>query len=303
LSAGFLACAASAIADARLAALALALAGCVRPSPPSASARRVHDGLGREVALPAVVRRVVSLAPSSTEILFAVGAGPLLVGVDRYSDWPPEARAVQKVGADVDPSLERILALKPDVVFTATSANTQATAEALARLGLAVFVSRAGSLEEIYADVVAVGGAAGRAAEAARLSAAMRARIEAVHARAARRPPVPTLVVVWPEPLVVAGRASHVGDLLAAAGARNVADDSAQPFPAYSLERVIARAPELIVVGTHDHGTPPLAPLERLSTVPAVRQRRIHVVDGNLLFRPGPRVTDGVELLAHLVAP
>jgi iron complex transport system substrate-binding protein len=284
----------------RCAALLVLLAACRGRGAP-VGARSVTDGMGRAVRLPATVARVVSLAPSSTEILFAIGAGATVVGLDRYSDWPPQTARVEKVGANLDPSLERVVALRPDVVFTNTSANNQATVEGLERLGLAVFVSRSEGLEAIYRDVQAIGDAVGRSAAASRLAADLRARVEAVRARARGAPPVRTLVVVWPDPLVVAGPTTHVSDLLAAVGAVNVADDTRQSFPTYSLERVIARAPEALIVGTHSNGPPSLAALERLTTVPAVRDRRVFTVDGDLLFRPGPRVADAVERLAELL--
>ncbi len=282
----------------------IAVGGCTRVAPAAATGRRtVRDGLGRPVLVPDRVARVVSLSPSSTEIVYALGAGDRVVGLDRYSDWPPETRKVDKVGANLEPSLERIVALRPDLVLTATTANTQATTQAIERTGIAVFVSKADTLAQIYEDIESIGDAIGRLPEARVLTRSMRARLEALRARHAGRRPVRTLLVVWSEPLVVAGRASHLDDLITAAGGVNIVDDSAIPFPNYSLERVMARAPEALVVGTHAYGSPPLAPLERLTTVPAVRDHRVYLIDGDLLFRPGPRVVEGAEALARLLVP
>jgi ABC-type Fe3+-hydroxamate transport system substrate-binding protein len=282
--------------------LAFLAVGCRREA--AVGGREVKDGMGRLVRLPPAekIGRIVSLAPSSTEILFALGMGGRLVGVDGYSDFPKEAAALPRVGADVDPSLEKIVALKPDLVLTATSANTQATAETLERLSVPVFVSHADSLEDIYRDVRAIGAATGRDGEAAALAQSMRGRVAAVAARRAGAARVPSLVVVWSEPLVVAGSGSHVGDLLAAAGGENLAGDSPQPFPTYSLERLVVRAPEVVVVGTHATGSPPIAPLERVAAR-TPKPFRIATADGDLLFRPGPRVADGVELLDRLLHP
>ena len=292
-------------APALLAGLVLLLlgAGCRRPAAVGLVERR--DGLGRLVRLPPPerLRRLVSLAPSSTEILFALGAGDRIVGVDRYSDFPAATRQLTKVGADVDPNLERILALHPDAVLTATSANNQRTAEALERLGLPVYVSRAESLEQILDDVVALGGLLGRTAEAGALVSSLRARLEEVAVRRRGGRQVPTLVAVWTEPLVVAGGKSHVGDLLRAAGGDNVAGDAPQPFPTYSVERLLARRPEVVVVGTHADHAPPAAPLARLAERPGAPRFRIVEVDGDLLFRPGPRVVGGVEALAEILHP
>jgi iron complex transport system substrate-binding protein len=131
----------------------------------------------------------------------------------------------------------------------------------------------------------------------------MRARIAAVASRVSALPPVKAVVVVWSEPLVVAGAQSHVAELLRAAGGVNVADDSQQPFPTYSLERLVERAPEVIIVGSHADVTPPLAPMEALKSIPAVKNHRIVLVDGDLLFRPGPRLPDGVEALGRALHP
>ncbi|HEX2569215.1 MAG TPA: cobalamin-binding protein [Polyangia bacterium] len=281
------------------------LGACSRGAKRStAGPRVVHDGLGRELRLPARVERVVSLAPSSTEILYAVGAGGKIVGVDRYSNYPAVARALPQVGADMDPSLERIVALRPDVVFTATTANTQGTVENLERLGIPVYVSRVLHLEDIYGDILGLGDAVGGAEEARRLVAELRGRVATLGARYKNAAPVRTLVIIWPEPLVVAGRASHIGDLIRAAGGVNLADDSPQAFPSYSLERMLVQAPEVLIVGGHSTGgPPPLGALEQLVTVPAVQKHRVHVVDGDVVFRPGPRVVEAIDLLGRLLHP
>ncbi len=281
---------------------ALLLGACRTPTAPPAGGRDVVDGTGRQVHLPAKVSRVISLAPSTTEILFALSAGDRIVGLDRFSDFPPEARNRERIGSNLDPSLERILALKPDLLFAATTANSMATVTAIERLGVPVYVSRSASLAEVYADVAAVADAIGLRAEGERLAASMKARIDAVRAAHAGARPIPTLVVVWSEPLNVAGKGGHVDELIRAAGGRNIADDSEQPFPTYSVERVLARAPEVILVGTHSEGAPPMTALLRLA-VPAVKNKRIHQIDGNLLFRPGPRLPDGVEAMARLLHP
>jgi iron complex transport system substrate-binding protein len=261
--------------------------------------------MGRTVRVPAIVHRVISLAPSTTEVLFALGAGSRVVGVDGYSDFPKAATAIEKVGSDLDPSLERILALRPDIVFTATSANAQKTVEAIERLGIAVYVSSPKHLDQILTDVRRIADALGDAPSGERLAADLTKRVAAVHDRIAAAPKVKALSVVWPDPLVVAGRDTHVDDLLRAAGAENAASD-ATGYPTYSIERVIASAPEVVVFGTHanaEAGTTVPPGIARLSTVPAVRDKRVYGVDGDILFRPGPRVVDGIERLAALFHP
>jgi iron complex transport system substrate-binding protein len=264
----------------------LALAGCHPGGAPHA-----HE-----------VRRIVSLAPSSTEILYALGVGDRVVGVDQYSDWPPAAAAVPRVGSDLSPSVERILALKPDVVFIATSANSRELPAELERLGVRVVISHVETLDDLWRDIVASGDAVGRHDAGVALAASLRARVAATHARVAALPVPRVLLVVWADPLTVVGGHSFVDEVIRAAGGANIAGDSAQPYPQYSVERMLARAPEVIVVGSHKGG-PPLAPLTSHTSLPAVKNGRIHSVDGDLLFRPGPRLVDGVELLARLFHP
>jgi iron complex transport system substrate-binding protein len=283
-----------------VAAALVCAAGCARREATPKSERVVVDTADHTVRLPAKVERIVSLAPSVTEILFAVGAGPKVVGVDRFSSWPPEARKVEVVGSDLEPSLERIVALRPDVVFSARTANPESTVRSLERLGISVYVSHAPTVGAVRRDIVQIGEVVGRRAEAEALSTRMEARIEALRGAVSgdggHGPLV--LVVVWPEPMTVAGPGSFVDELLRHVGARNLAGDAPVPFPTYGVERVIERQPDVIIVGTHAAGAPPLQPLERLP-VPAAKNRRIHLLDGDLLFRPGPRLVEGAEALVR----
>jgi len=251
---------------------------------------------------PGGVRRIVSLAPSTTEILYALGAGDRLVGVDQYSDYPPEAAKVLRVGSDLQPSVERIAALKPDVAFVATSANARELPEQLGRLGIRVVVSQVVTLDDVWKDIQSTGDAVGRHDAAVALVARLRARLESVHARVATLPPEKALVVVWADPLTVVGGHSFVDEAIRVAGGENIAGDSKQPYPQFSVERMVARAPAVIVIGSHKGGPDP-TPLLAHASVPAVQQKRVHIVDGDLIFRPGPRLVDGIELMAKLFHP
>jgi iron complex transport system substrate-binding protein len=288
------------------AALALAASCSQRQAPTSREAvRTVRDGMGSELRLPATVRRVVSLAPSTTEVIFAVGAGPLVVGADRYSDFPAEAARVEKVGQDMDPSLERIVALRPDLVFAATTANSQRNVEALERTGIPVYVSHADGLDAIFDDVERIADALGRREAGRALAASLRARRDAVVARTSHLGRVRAVVVVWTDPLLVAGPHSQVDELLRDAGGDNVAGDAAPGYPAYSIERLLARAPDVVIAGTHANGEndPTRMLADRLGALPAVRRGKVIALDGDLMFRPGPRIVDGLEKLARELHP
>jgi iron complex transport system substrate-binding protein len=250
----------------------------------------------------APVRRIVSLAPSTTEVLFALGAGDRIVGVDQFSDYPPAARTLPQVGNELAPSIERILALRPDVIFAAESANSRELVDQLRRLGLRVLVSHVDTLDDVWRDLAAIGAAVGRDEAAHKLIADGKARLAAVARSVAGKPRPRTLVVVWTDPLTVAGGHTFVDEAIGVAGGEDVAADSPLPYPQYSLERLLARAPEVIIVGSHAQA-PSLDPIEAQATLPAVRNHRVHALDGDLLFRPGPRLVDGIEQLARLVHP
>ncbi len=278
----------------------LLLAGCsARKSAPAG--RPWKDPAGRMIRLPVEVHRIVSLAPSMTEILCAVGGCGLLVGVDRYSNYPPEVAKVPRVGADIDPSIEKILSLKPDLVLAASTANAEATLTSLERAGVPVVGCLDQRIDDVYTDLVGVAEAIGHRAEGERAAATLQAQLASVRALpgdagvGAR-----VLVVVWPDPLVVAGRTSLVAELIRWVGGVNIADDSSRPFPTYSQERMLESAPEVLIVGTHADGAPPLEGLKKLS-IPAARNHRIHLVDGDILFRPGPRLGEAATILARLV--
>src|SRR5262249_14742486 len=150
------------------------------------------------------------------------------------------------------------------------------------------------------------GGVVGRSAEARALSDRIRAGLDEVRAAAGRAPKVPALVVVWSDPLFVVGKDTFTSELLALAGGENVAQDAGVGFPKYSLERVLRRAPGVIVLGSHTDGTPTAEALgywQRWPTLPAVRAGRVHAVDGDLLFRPGPRLVEGARALLSLFHP
>jgi len=279
--------------------LMVALAGCsARKTGPVGRAWR--DPAGRTIRLPAEVRRVVSLAPSTTELLCAVGGCDLLVGVDRYSNYPPSVSALPRVGADIDPSIEKILALKPDLVLAAATANAEATMTSLERAGIPVVGCLDQHLDDVYADLVGVGDAIGHRADGVRAADVLRAQLAAVRGSPDGGAGARVLVVVWPEPLVVAGRTSLVAELVRWVGGVNLADDSGRAFPTYSQERMLESAPEVLIVGTHADGAPPIAALEKLA-IPAARNHRIHLVDGDVLFRPGPRLGEAAAILAKLV--
>ncbi len=289
---------------------ALLAAACrTREAPPSADEARgaMRDEIGRLVVpRHAPTKRLVSLAPNLTELLFAIGAGGQVVGVDRYSDQPAGAvERLPNVGADYEPSLESIVALSPDLVLLSKSANRRETADALERLGVPTFITDTPALADLDRTLRDLGSLTGHPREANAQIAAMHAGFDAVRRRVAGSSRPRVLVVVWPEPLYVAGRGTFTHDLVEMAGGRNVAAE-AQGYATFPLERVLHLAPEIIVLPTHaasDKDSAAVAYWSRWSSLPAVRSHRVFPIEDAILSRPGARLAEGAALLAHLIHP
>jgi len=263
------------------------------------------DMRGRRVAIPARAARVVSLAPSMTEIVYALGAGDRLVGVTTYCDFPPAAKTKPRIGGIYTPNLEAILDLRPDLVLATSEGNREEHVRALEDLHLPVFVVRPVDFASVLESIARVGEVLDRAAEAQRLVAGMQARADAI-ARAvagARRPRV--LYVIWGSPLIVPGRDTLITDLIRRAGGDSITAQEALPYPLFSVEEVVARDPEWIILGQHGEVSVDdrLREWQALTLLPAVRQGHVRPVDGDLVHRPGPRIVDGLDALARIVHP
>jgi ABC-type Fe3+-hydroxamate transport system substrate-binding protein len=248
----------------------------------------VTDGLGRSVVLPKRVHRLVTLAPNLTEMVFAVGAGEKLVGTDDYSNFPPAARAIAKVGG-MQPNVEKIAALKPDLVIASTEGNHPSLAPALAAAGIPLYVVRTDRLAEIAPAMQQVGAMldAPRTKEAVQelerdIAAQMRKR--------ARKPRV--MFAVWVDPLYVGGRNTFTDDLLNLTGATNAVEVTG--WPQYSLESLLAAPPELILYPRGAVTPQQVAGLQK--RVPELRAG-IVAVDEDIFQRPGPRVVQAARSL------
>ncbi len=299
----------------------VAAMGCgVRPAgdPPGSAAqpaadgypRAVTDGAGQSLTLPARPVRIVSTAPSNTEILFAIGAGPQVVGVTTYCTYPAEAATRDKVGgfSPKTISTERIVGLKPDLVLT-TGRLQQSLADDLRRLGLPVLSYDAQTLDEVIRNIRLLGAVTGREAEAAALADALDQRRSRVRDRFAAlpaegRPRV--LLLLSEDPLMAAGPNTFAGQMLEVAGGRNVFADVDQQFPRVSEEQIIQRNPAVVLLWEWGDYA---ARKERLTWRPgwdrldAVRDGRVLGVNDDWLSRAGPRLFDGLERVADLLHP
>jgi iron complex transport system substrate-binding protein len=259
---------------------------------------------GAQVEPAAPARRIVSLAPSATEILFALGAGDRLVGVCSFCDHPAGVAAVPRVGTFTSPSIEAIVAARPDLVIAARGPATVGAVAAVGRLGVPVLLVEDTTLDAVWTAITEIGRRTGREDAAGTLASELRGRLDRVRARLADAAPRRVLVVVGQTPLIVAGVGTFVDDLIHVAGGVNVAADTGQPWPRLSIETVLARAPEVIIDSALDHEEGADRGLwDRFPTLPAVRDNRVHAYRSFAALRGGPRLADAAEEFARLIHP
>lgn len=267
----------------------------------AAAAVRAQDDAGVTVELPVPARRIVSLAPHATELLFAAGAGSYVVGVVAGSDHPAAARALPVVGDVQAIDLERIVAMKPDLIVT-WRYTTPSQVGKLRALGIAIFTSDPPTIDGIAADVAALGVLAGTGDVADRAAGALRQSVAALRHDGREGQPVRVFYEIWGQPIFTVGRGHLITQAIAACGGRNVFDGLDLPAPQVGAEAVIAAAPEAIVAGADRAERPPwLDEWRRWPQIPAVRYGNLSVVDADKLHRPGPRFVDGMADLCAAI--
>jgi iron complex transport system substrate-binding protein len=264
-----------------------------------------RDMTGREVALTAPPTRIVSLVPSVTELIYALGGEARLVGRTDFCDDPPAARQKPSVGGMVAPNLESIVALRADLVIGTTDGSREETFSQLHRLGVPVYLVTVNRLAEAMDLVARVGMLTGRAEAVEPLVAHMKGEIARVRALVGPYRPPRVLYVLWPDPLIVPARHALITELIEVAGGRSVTDIEGDAYPRYSLEAAVAAAPDVIILASHGarSGAVVREKWEHLVSLPAIRSGRLHSVSGDLLHRYGPRMIDGLYQLARAIHP
>jgi len=264
---------------------------------------RAVDDAGTAIELARPARRIVSLAPHATEMLFAAGAGPAVVAVAAHSDYPPEARKLPRVADAAMIDLENVVALRPDLVVAWPYTAPQQLA-ALRALKIPVFFSHPRTIGGIASDIEKLGALAGTGGQATKAAATLRTRLAALQAKYATAEKLSVFYEIWNRPLYTIGGNHLISEAIAVCGGRNVFANLTLPAPEVNLEAVIAASPQ-VIVGADDAGGPPpwLAEWSRWPDLPAVRDGNVIVANGDLLHRPGPRFVDGVaDLCGELAA-
>lgn len=271
-----------------------------------ANAREVTDDLGRHVIIPDRPKRVVSLAPSITEIIFALHREAILVGVTQFSDFPPEAKGFRSVGSYINLDLERIVALSPDLCLATKDGNPREVIERLASLKIPVYVLDPRNLEAVMDTLLRIGDILGAHREAAVIVEMMRARIRRVISRVAKASHRPSVFFqIGITPIISVGTSTYIDELIRLAGGENVAKGPTA-YPQFSEEQVVALAPEILIITSMARGgrfKQVKKSWEKWAQLPAVKNGRILVVDSNLFDRPSPRIVDALETLAAKIHP
>jgi iron complex transport system substrate-binding protein len=270
------------------------------PTQETPTTQYVTDDLGRLVAINGTPQRIVSLAPSNTEILFALGLGDKVVGVTDYCDYPPEALNKTKVGGYATPDIEKIVALNPDLVLVAYGTPMDVI-NSMVGLGLTVFGLKTTDLDDLLNDIRTIGKITGKEAKANALTSEMESKIQAVTNQTEeleQRPRV--FYIVWNDPLWTAGSGTFINELIEKAGGVNICQNITG-YTTISIEEVVARDPEIIITSELSYDWAINA--SELASTNASKTERIYTLDDNLVQRPGPRLVEGLEWFAYLIHP
>jgi len=268
----------------------------------------LRDDLDREVRIPQPIERIISLAPACTETLFAIGAGPQVVAVTTFDNYPPEAAQKEKIGgfSRETVSLEKIVGLKPDLIFSSGSLQRDLI-EDLERLGLVVFALEPNSYDDVGRAVKEAGEITGHSQQAKEVAEQLRASSDEIRQKIATipadaRPRV--FYQVWDKPLRSASAKSFLGQLIDAAGGKNIFAAERDPYPLVNEEAVIQRDPQIILSPAHE-GTEMHSFTERKawSTITAVREQRIFFLNEDVISRPGPRIGEALRIIAKALHP
>ncbi|MBW1850429.1 MAG: cobalamin-binding protein [Deltaproteobacteria bacterium] len=276
------------------------------PAPGHSGSRTVIDQLGRDVVLSDNPVRIIALAPNITEIVFALGQENRLIGVTKYSDFPPEAKQIPSVGSYIDLDVEKIVSLKPDLCIATKDGNPREVVYSLDSLQIPTYTVDTRDLDSVMDTVFEIGRLLNVTEKAGELVENMRSRIERVDSMVSKTDYRPRVFFqIGVSPIVSVGTNTYIHELIVRAGGKNLAKGRV-PYPRFSREQVLALSPEIFIITSMAREQvfeKVRAEWSRWSDLPAVRNNRIILVDSNILDRPTPRMVDGLELLVKVIHP
>jgi iron complex transport system substrate-binding protein len=260
--------------------------------------REFKDELNRTVKIPKNVTRAISLAPNLTEIVFAVGAGDKLVGRTSFDNFPPEAEKIQTVGDTINPNIENIIALKPQVVLVSTASQIETFTKTLEGQGIAVFVTNPNSLDGIYKSIETIGDIFGNRLKAEKLVASLKSRVANVEEKSKNLEKTRIFVQI-DKSLYTIGKDSFLTDLIAKSGGISVTKDIETGYPKISKETALALNPDVIILSDSADNN---EPNEVFNNSAAVKNNRVFRINADILSRPGPRIVDALEQIAEHIS-
>jgi iron complex transport system substrate-binding protein len=267
------------------------------------STRSFTDDVGHTVVLQHAPRRIVSLAPNLTEILFLLGADSSIVGVTDYCDYPDAAKRKAKIGGMLNPNIERILALQPDLVLMSGSGNMRSDFEKLTAAGTPVFVSHPRTIDGVFKSIVDIGELAGRRRTADSAVALLQSRRASLVLHAAAKQNETVLMLLSLNPLIAIGPRTFLNELVTLANGQNIVHDSSTAYPVLSREEILRRQPG-VIIATNDivrSIDDILSPYPEWKSLKAIQNKHVAIVDASIVSRPGPRIIDGLEAMIRAV--
>jgi iron complex transport system substrate-binding protein len=271
-----------------------------------AGERSLTDEAGRRVKVPLSAKRIISLAPSTTEILFAMGLRQEIAGVTNFCDYPEDVSTRPRIGGFVNPDVEKIVSLKPDLIIAITDGNRWETIERLSNLGFPVYTVDPKGFDGVIRTIRNMGEIIGKEEESRALIRRMMERKEKIVTLTRPLPKPAVFFQVGDAPVITVGKGTLANDLIRLAGGRSISENEPLSYPPYGIETILSKAPEIIIFSSMDNRknySDLIRKWQAWKSIPAVKSNSIYVIDSNLVDRPAPRIVEGLEALARIIHP
>ena len=268
--------------------------------------RLLTDETGRKVKIPYPAKRIISLAPSITEILFALGLNEEIAAITSFCDYPEAALRKPKIGGFVNPDTEKIVSLKPDLIIGIRDGNRMDTIDRLSNFGFPVYLIDPKGFDGVMETIKNIGDALGREKESRRMIKDMGEKREKMIALTESLPKPKVFFQVGDLPLITVGKGTLADDLIRLAGGRSISENELVSYPSYSIETILAKAPEIIIMSSMEskkNHTNLIKKWKDWKSIPAVKMNAIHVIDSNIVDRPTPRIIEGLEAMVRIIHP
>jgi len=271
-----------------------------------AGERSLTDEAGRRVKVPLSAKRIISLAPSTTEILFAIGLRQEIAGVTNFCDYPEDVSTRPRIGGFVNPDVEKIVSLKPDLIIAIPDGNRWETIQRLSDLGFPVYAVDPKGFDGVIRTIRNMGEIIGKKEESRALIRRMVERKEKIVTLTRPLPRPAVFFQVGDAPVITVGKGTLANDLIRLAGGRSISENEPLSYPPYGIETILSKAPEIIIFSSMDNRknySDLIRKWQTWKSIPAVKSNSIYVIDSNLVDRPGPRIVEGLEALARIIHP